>query len=152
MRIVKVDQTNIGVLYQLNAQLAFDEEQAELFSVSETDYTTGFLADNPIMYGYLLYANDEAVGFYLYHYKFATYIGSKVLYIEDIYLTDEYATTENKRLLLQHAIAISREKHCCRVEMRMLKAFNIGYEFIQANGFNVVDKWEVYRLNNLLNV
>ncbi len=152
MKIIKVNSTNIGVLYQLNAKLAFDEGQSDLFRVSETDYATGFLADNPIMYGYLLYADDEAVGFYLYHYKFATYIGLKVLYIEDIYLTDKYATNENKRLLLQHAISISREERCCRVEIRMLKAFNIGYEFIQTNGFNVVDKWEVYRLNNLLNV
>jgi hypothetical protein len=146
MNLNKVDKSNIDILYELNFELAADEGQKDLFSVSKDDYSDAFLGNTPILNGYVLYSGDMAIGFYIYTYKFASYIGSKVIYIEDIHLTSKYRSPDNKLILLQHAIKVSAKEKCCRVELRMLKSFNIGYDTVESLGFKPVNKWEVYRL------
>jgi len=145
MNLKKVDISNIDILYELNFELASDENQKNLFTASLDAYSGAFLCEKPILYGYLLYSHDMAIGFYIYSYKFASYIGSKVIYIEDIHLTEKYKNTGNKLKLLKHALDLSLKESCCRVELRMLKSFNIGYEIVESLGFKPVKKWEVYR-------
>ena len=146
MNFVKVEESNVNILYDLNLQLAVDEKQKDLFTASRSSYSDAFLGNNPISFGFLFFINHKPAGFYIYCFKFATYLGSKVLYIEDIYLTEEFRSPENKVNLLRHAIQQSELERCCRVEMRILKSFNIGYEVIKDCGFSQINKWDVYRL------
>ena len=146
MKLRKVSKSNISTLYELNFELASEEGQRDLFTVSKEVYAEAFLSKNPILSGYILFNGSDAIGFYIYSFKFASYIGSKVIYIEDIHLISNYRNLTNKLLLLKHAIDISSNENCCRVELRMLKSFNIGYEVVKSLGFEPVNKWEVYRL------
>lgn len=146
--IEKVNSKNIDILYELNYELATDEGQQSLFTATRNAYADAFLNDHPILMGYLLYSDGQAIGFYIYSYKFASYLGSKVIYIEDIHLTEKHRNLANKKRLLEHAIQLSVAEKCCRVELRVLKSFNIGYELIESFGFNPVSKWQVYRLEN----
>lgn len=71
-----------------------------------------------------------------------------MLYIEDAYLIDDFKTQQNKIELMKHAIQRSIRESCCRVEMRVLKTFNIGYDVIGDLGFSQIKKWDVYRIEN----
>ena len=146
MDFVNVDRSNIDILYDLNVQLAADEDQKDLFTASRSSYRNAFSGSHPVSFGVLAFINAEPAGFYIYCFKFATYPGANVLYIEDIYLTEKHRSSENKIHLLNHAVEQAASGQCCRVEMRVLKSFNIGYEEIEARGFNRIDKWDVYRL------
>ena len=144
-KIIKVEESNLDTLYDLNYQLAVNENQKDLFIAARDAYAQMFLGSTPIAFGFLLFTNEQPVGFYIYYFKFASYLGSKVLYIEDVYLSDNVDVAENKVRLLKHAIQQARLEQCCRVEMRVLKSFNIGYDVIKNCGFEHVDKWDVYR-------
>lgn len=144
----KVDKNNIDTLYKLNIQLASDEGQRELFSAKINEYSSAFLDYDPVLYAYILHNDqNEAIGFYAYYFKFASYIGAKVLYVEDVYLVSKHRDIKYKSLILEHAIQIASDAACCRVELRMLKAFNIGYAAVKSLNFEPVHKWEVYRLD-----
>ena len=146
MNFVEVTNTNIKALFEINRQLAIEESQKDLFTASFENYTKGFLDDNPIAYGTLCYQDDKIIGFAICNYKFATYLGYKVLYIEDIYLKGEHSTNENKREFLKFLIDKAFGNNCARVEMRVLNNFNWGVELIKELGFEKIEKWSVYRL------
>lgn len=145
IEFIKVEESNIDTLYELNFQLAEDEKQKSLFTVSRNSYASAFLGDNPIVFGFLTFVSNKPVGFYIFCFKFATYIGSKVLYVEDLYLKDEYRTKKNSTTIIKHSIEQATHEKCCRVEMRVLKSFNVGYGLIKEIGFNQIKKWDVFR-------
>ena len=101
------------------------------------------------MFWILAYQGSQPVGFYIYNFKFASYVGSRVLYIEDMYLIDGFDDDDSKRILLQHAVNESQFERCCRAEMRVLKEVNFGYGLIKSFGFSEIKKWNVYRLDIL---
>ena len=145
IKFVEIDNSNINTLYNLNLQLATEENQRELFTASRDSYSNAFLSENPISLGFLAYEENVTIGFGIYYFKFASYMGSKVLYIEDIYLINKFRTSAYKTCLLKHAIQKARIQSCVRIEMRVLKNFNIGYDIIAESGFREIEKWDVFR-------
>ena len=149
MNFSKVTKENIDILYEMNHQLAVDEGQGTLFTAKRENYRDCFLSECPVSFGFLCHAKSHVIGFYVYFLKFASYLGSKVFYIEDIYLIDKFRNRKNKYSLIQHAIEQSKNNDCCRVELRVLKTFNIGYDIISDIGFNRIEKWDVFRFEHI---
>jgi hypothetical protein len=102
MNYIEVTNTNIDDLFKLNRELAIAEEQEDLFVVKIDAYKSGFLNKNPVVYGVLIYKNNDLIGFGIYLYKFATYIGKKILHIEDVYLKENHKSSENIKNLLEY--------------------------------------------------
>ncbi len=143
----KVNSENIRELYDINLELAKCEGQELLFTAKYDDYKSAFISNNSNVYGVLCYgANDELAGFYLYTFKFASYIGSRVLYVEDLYLKEEYSSAEHKMSLIKYIVTFSRDIGCRRTEMRVLHNFNIGTDLLIENDFQKISKWDVYRV------
>ena len=70
-------------------------------------------------------------------------------YIEDIYL-NQACRLKYLPLLLGHAVQRAKDSGCCRVEMRVLKNYNMGCEAINKAGFCKIDKWDVFRFTEAL--
>ncbi len=149
MDIVKVDEHNLTDLFEMNQVLASEEDQADLFTANLLQYKKAFLGESPVVGAYVCMFNNKSVGFYTYIYKFATYLGKPVFHIEDLYLEqgcrEKYIT-----VLLKHAVQKAGESGCCRVEMRVMKYYNMGYRFLDAAGFCKVSKWDVFRFSKAL--
>ena len=104
MRYQIVNNSNINILYKLNKQLARDENQLSLFSAKKKEYKNAFISKKAIVFGILIYKKNKAIGFMIYINKFATYLASRVLFIEDIYLND---VKEGKSLICSVSNACS---------------------------------------------
>lgn len=146
MRFIPVTIENIEDLYHLNKQLAIEEGQEDLFTARLEDYTQGFVGVSSNAFGTLCMHNNHFAGFAIWYFTFATYLGFKTLYIEDIYLHKAVCTDENKAAFLQHLIEEAWKNQCIRVEMRVLHNCNWGIECLKEFGFREVKKWTVYRL------
>lgn len=147
VELVKVSGNTIDDLYELAIGLSESEGQRELFSATRQEYVSAFLIEPPSCFGVVAYQEGRPIGFYTYYYKFASYLGARVLYVEDLHLVEGAGTEKNKHTLLEHAVMKSRNEGCCRIEMRVLKNFNLGYDVIEMSGFEEVEKWDVYRLS-----
>jgi len=145
MQFHNVTQANIDILYALNKQLAIDENQANLFVGQKEDYKQAFLDTDPMAFGLLVYEGDEPIGFVICSKKFATYLASEVLWIEDIFLKSEYKTKQNMAKLLQYMKKRSKAKQFARLEMRVLDAFSFNTTILEQNGFRKITKWSTYR-------
>lgn len=145
MKYQIVDSSNIEILYKLNKQLAIDENQEALFTAKKKNYVKAFVSKNPIVFGILIYKKDKPIGFIIYVNKFATYLASKVLFIEDIYLKNKYQTKKNMNKLLQYMIDKSKTEQYSRLELRVLKNYSFDKNIIKQNGFSKIKKWDTYR-------
>jgi hypothetical protein len=145
MKYQIVDNSNIDILYKLNKQLAIDENQASLFVAKKKNYKKSFISKKPIAYGILVYKNDTPIGFIIFVNKFATYLASKVLFIEDIYLINKYCTKKNMNKLLKYIIKKSKVEHYARVELRVLRNYSFDKTIIKKNRFKKIKKWDTYR-------
>ena len=148
MQFHNVTQSNIDFLYALNKQLTVDENQADLFVAKKEDYKQAFLDTNPIAFGLLVYEENEPIGFVVCSKKFATYLASKVLWIEDIYLQDQHRTRQNMAELLQYMIKRSKTEQHARLEMRVLDAYSFDAAILEQNGFHKISKWSTYRFES----
>lgn len=146
MNYVSVNEVNLNTLYEINRQLAVEENQANLFIADINDYAKGFIGPSPIAYGTLAYQDDKLIGFSICNYKFATYLGHPALYIEDIYLKKDYCTETNKRDFLNYLITLGLENGCSRIEMRVMRSTNWRTDLLKSLGFENIDKWSVYKL------
>lgn len=149
MNFIFVTEKNIDILFKMNRQLAHEEGQVDLFTASLEDYSSGFIGKNPAAVGILSLEAEVHVGFCVINYKFATYLGKKVMYIEDLYLKPEYKTEERKKEFLNFLINNGQKSDCARIEMRVMNNFDWGVDLIKNLGFNKIDKWSVYRLSNI---
>lgn len=145
MKYQTVNDSNINILYKLNKQLAIDENQSFLFTGKKKDYVQAFICKNPIVFGILIYKENKPIGFIIYINKFATYLASKVLFIEDIYLKNKYQTKKKINELLQYMINKANIEKYSRLEMRVLNKYNLNKSIIKQNGFNKIKKWDTYR-------
>ena len=145
MKYQTVNNSNINILYKLNKQLAIDENQLSLFTAKRKTYKKAFICKNPIVFGILMYKNNIPIGFIIYINKFATYLASKVLFIEDIYLTKKYQTKNNINELLQYMINKSNIEKYSRIEMRVLNNYSLNKTIIKKNKFSKIKKWNTYR-------
>ncbi len=147
MNFEKINDENIKLLYDLNKQLAIEENQEKLFSSTFEDYKKLFLDERPCANAFLIYKEKDLTGFIIYVEKVATYLGKKVIYLEDIYLKEKYKNENNINELFSFVKDYSIRNNYIRIEMRVLKSHNIGYSYIKNHGFNKIDKWDIHRID-----
>jgi hypothetical protein len=116
-----------------------------LIIIKKKNYKKAFISKKPIAYGILVYKYNKPIGFIIFINKFATYLASKVLFIEDIYLKNKYQTSKNMDKLLQYMINKSKTEQYSRVELRVLKNYSFDKSIIKQNGFRKIKKWDTYR-------
>ena len=145
MKYIAINKSNIDLLYKLNKKLAAYERQSSLFVAKKEDYKRAFICKNPVVFGVLIYKKDKVVGFIIYSYKFATYLASKVIYIEDIYFKKRFQTDDNIKKAILHMIKIAKRKSYARVEIRVLNEYGVDKRTLKGLKFQKIKKWDVYR-------
>ena len=87
----------------------------------------------------------KPVGYALYFYNFSTFVGRPGLYIEDVYVSEEYRGQGIGTALFEHCAHIAKENKCVRMEWLVLN-WNPAREFYDHMGAKPMDEWVVYRL------
>ncbi|WP_457606147.1 GNAT family N-acetyltransferase [Nitratifractor sp.] len=149
LRLLPVEKDELPELYKLNRILAAEEGQGDLFVADFGSYRRAFLGPCPLLRAHFIEIDGERAGFAIHHFKFATYTGRKVLYIEDLYLLPPFRDERTIDKLLHKLEDLMRELKCRRIELRVLDAFSLGKERFVEAGFQPVEKWRVYRKDPL---
>ena len=88
---------------------------------------------------------EKPVGHALYFYNFSTFMGRPGLYIEDVYVSEEYRRQGIGTALFKKCAYIAKENKCVRMEWSVLK-WDPAREFYDHMGAKPMDEWVVYRL------
>ena len=89
---------------------------------------------------------EKEVGFALYFYNFSTFTGKKGLYLEDLFVLEEYRGKGYGKKLLAYLADIALKEDCSRFEWIVLDWNTPSIEFYKSFGAFPLDDWTVFRL------
>ncbi|HIW87950.1 MAG TPA: GNAT family N-acetyltransferase [Candidatus Onthomorpha intestinigallinarum] len=95
----------------------------------------------------LLEEGNEVLGFALYFFNFSTWKGRAGLYLEDLFVREQYRGKGYGKMLLSYLATIAKEKGCPRFEWIVLDWNTPSIDFYKAMGAVPLDTWTVFRLN-----
>jgi len=106
------------------------------------------LFENPSAYTLLAFSkSDEPIGFALYFFNFSTWTGKPGLYLEDLYVKEQFRKLGIGKALFGELGKIAQEKGCPRVEWIVLKWNQPSIDFYEkALGATRMEEWVTMRL------
>ena len=132
--------------------LSFIRELAEYEKMSDQVVVTEELLNEWIFekkkaWVLIAWEGDKAVGFALYFYNFSTFLGRAGIYLEDLYVKEEYRGKGYGKALLKELACIALEQGCGRLEWSCLDWNQPSIDFYLSLGATPMDEWTVYRVS-----
>lgn len=90
--------------------------------------------------------DEMEVGFALYFYNFSTFTGKKGLYLEDLFVLENYRGKGYGKKLLAYLADIAIKENCSRFEWIVLDWNTPSINFYKSFGAVPLNDWTVFRL------
>ena len=91
--------------------------------------------------------DNKEVGFALYFYNFSTFKGRAGLYLEDIFILEEYRNKGYGKKLFLELVKEAKENNLGRMEWTCLNWNEPSIKFYKSLGAISLDEWRIYRLD-----
>lgn len=92
------------------------------------------------------YLETKAVGFVLFFHNYSTFLGKPGLYIEDLFIDEDYRRRGYGRALLLHVARLAKERGCGRLEWAVLDWNQPAIDFYKKLGALPMSEWTVFRV------
>ena len=89
---------------------------------------------------------DKEVGFALFFHNFSTFLGRAGIYLEDLFVLEEYRHKGYGKGLLRELARITLNRNCGRLEWSCLDWNKPSIDFYKSLGAVPMDEWTDYRL------
>jgi len=135
--ISKATEKDFSDIFQCISELALFEKAPEKVSNSpeqmlrEKEYFHCYIAKND---------EGEVLGIALYFFAYYTWVG-KSLYLDDIYVREQYRNTGIGKALLQKVFETAKEEQCSRVRFQVLDWNTNAIEFYKKTGVTLDNEW-----------
>ena len=90
--------------------------------------------------------DGKEVGFALFFHNFSTFVGRANLYLEDIFVKEEYRGKGFGKAMFRQLAQIAVERGCLRLDWWCLDWNEPSIRFYKSMGAKAMDQWTVYRL------
>jgi GNAT superfamily N-acetyltransferase len=94
----------------------------------------------------IAYLNKRPVGFVLFFHNYSTFLGRPGLYIEDLFVEEDFRGRGCGRALFLYAARIAKERRCGRLEWAVLDWNEPAIGFYKKMGAVPMSDWTVFRL------
>ena len=92
------------------------------------------------------YFKRKAVGFVIFFHNFSTFLGRPGIYIEDLFVEEEFRRRGFGGALLRYVARLAKERQCGRLEWSVLDWNEPAVKFYQKLGAVPMSEWTVFRL------
>ena len=145
IRIRSAEPSDVGLILQFIRELAAYEKMSDEVVATEE------LLDEWIFQqkkAEVLFAmeNETEVGFALFFHNFSTFLGRAGIYLEDLYVREEYRGRGYGKALLQKLAQIATQRGCGRLEWSCLDWNAPSIAFYRSLHAQPMDGWTTYRL------
>lgn len=80
-----------------------------------------------------------------YFFSYSSFLARKTLYLEDIYITEQYRKLGVGKIFMNKLIQIAGKQKCKRIEWCVLKWNKEAIKFYEKFGANILSEWIYYR-------
>ena len=94
----------------------------------------------------LCFEGEVSVGFALFFHNFSTFLGKPGIYLEDLFVLEEYRGKGYGKSLLTYLARTALERDCGRLEWAVLDWNEPAIEFYKSLGATLLNEWIVNRV------
>ena len=145
MRIVAAEREDTAEILKFIRELADYENMLDEV-VADVDTLEYWLFDARKAEVLFAVENDVKVGFALFFHNFSTFLGRAGIYLEDLYVKEEYRGLGYGKALLRELAHIAVKRGCGRLEWWCLDWNQTSIDFYCSMGAVPMDDWTVYRI------
>ena len=149
IHIFQANVSHVEILLELIKELAEYEEMLDQVVGSVLDIEKTFFCENPKVQALLVKKDkndEEIVGFAIYFYNYSTFLCKHGIYIEDIYIQEQYRGLGFGKKVFQHICKKAITEDCGRVEWWCLDWNKKSIDFYLNMNAEPMEDWTVYRL------
>ncbi len=93
------------------------------------------------------YEGEVPVGFALFFHNFSTFLGKPGIYLEDLFVLEEYRGKGYGKSILTYLARLAVERDCGRLEWAVLEWNEPSIEFYKSLGATLLNEWIVNRVS-----
>jgi GNAT superfamily N-acetyltransferase len=138
--------SDVPVILQLVRELAAYEREPDAVVATEASLTATLFGDDPKVWSLIVEHDGVPAGFVLWFLNFSTWEGTHGIYIEDLYIREQYRGFGYGRTLLTALAQLCNEKSYARLEWAVLNWNTPAHAFYRRVGAEPMDEWSVWRL------
>ena len=135
------------IIYFINKIAEYEKMSDDVVLDKET--LRDYLFNKKIAKCKFIMEDNKEVGFALYFYNFSTFKGRAGLYLEDIFILEEYRHKGYGKKLFLELVKEAKGNNLGRMEWTCLNWNEPSIKFYKSLGAISLDEWKTYRLDEL---
>jgi ribosomal protein S18 acetylase RimI-like enzyme len=120
LKIEKITPTDIPSVIELMREFAAFENLSEYCEITNERLYAALFGENHVAEGLCSFDGDAAIGYALFYSNFASFRGQRGLYLEDLYIKQEYRAKGVGEAMLRRIAAIAAERGFERLDLMVL--------------------------------
>lgn len=146
LHITKAQEQDLQIIYDFIYELAEYEEKGDSCIITLEELSKLMFQDR-ILHGIIAYQNEEIAGFATYFYMASTFKGKKILYMEDLFIREQYRGRGIGKELTNTIFNIAKQENCSGMEWKCLKWNQSAKKFYHEFGGIMDEEWDTYFKN-----
>ncbi|WP_076419561.1 GNAT family N-acetyltransferase [Colwellia sp. UCD-KL20] len=134
------------ILYFIRELAVYEKAEHEVLATEQTIAESIFTEGSHVN-ALICELEGKAIGIAIYFYNYSTWLAKPGLYLEDLYVSQEYRGKGAGKLLLQKMAQIALDKGCGRFEWSCLDWNIPSRDFYESIGAVSQDEWVGYRMS-----
>jgi GNAT superfamily N-acetyltransferase len=139
-------EADVPLILSFITKLAVYEKLAHEVTAAEESLRETLFGSRRFAEVALGFFNGEPVGFVLFFHNYSTFLAKPGLYIEDLFVDEEFRGRGFGRALFLHVGKLARERNCGRLEWAVLDWNEPAIGFYKKLGAAAMDEWTVFRI------
>jgi GNAT superfamily N-acetyltransferase len=148
VEIRPAQEADAPLVFEFIRKLAEYGDIASEATVTEAAVRSALFGSRPVAEAILAYAGDEPAGFAVYSFTFSSFMGKPGIYVEDLFVENQFRGRGIGKALLVTLARLGRERGCGRLEWSVLNWNEQAMEFYQDLGAVPMDEWTTFRLTD----
>jgi GNAT superfamily N-acetyltransferase len=91
-------------------------------------------------------ADKKLIGYAFYFYTYSTFLAKKTLYLEDIYISNEYRSKGLGKIFFNELVKAAKKNKCGRMEWHVLDWNVNAIKFYEKLGAIELKEWKYFRM------
>ena len=127
-------------------EFATYEKLEHRYKITETELHTALFGAKPALDSVLADVDGITVGFALWYFTFGSFSGRYSLFVEDIFVQQDFRGRGIGLALFRHMARIALERQCIDMSWTVLDWNAPAIEFYRGLGAKMLTEWETFRL------
>ncbi len=145
-QIRKAEKSDVPLVLDFIRKLAEYERLSHEVTATEAQLERYLFGEEKVAEVILGFYRDVPVGFALYFFNFSTFLAKPGIYLEDLFVLEEYRGKGFGKTLLAYLAQLALEKNFGRVEWAVLDWNEPSISFYKSLGARMMDEWIINRV------